>query len=190
MVFSGLFTNLRGHFIGVLGGLALILPLIANAALPREILTIPWGFPVAVVRVDDTLPIGTVISVATLPVNTSLHCPGDIRSGILQWSGGRIYAGLTMDSGVPGIGVRLVEESVASGQPTSLRLEMVKTGAVMDGLIRRLDELPEFHYCQWGNGVPRYLVRERFVLKQALFIRKQPSAVDPTTGRLVTNRVS
>jgi hypothetical protein len=181
---------------GLLAGgglLGLCYTLTAGAALPVQGVVIPFHFRETVVSVDDTVPPGTVLGVAALPATPDMTCPGHETGGVLLGAGDLPWQGGTVDTGVPGVGARVVKDVTLGridGVAATLSLELVKTGPVSDGVIRNISGLPGWYLCPHVRSVPCWLVREDFRLQRPLIIRRVPLVVDPRVGRAPVHRVS
>lgn len=96
--------------------------------------TLYWRYPHARLRVDCTLPAGTVVASVTLPLP-----PGTpAGTGVLETRSGEWRDHVLLDTLLPGLTVRAVldRNGVRRGDdapPAELRLELVRDGAVSDG---------------------------------------------------------
>lgn len=164
--------------------LCLLLSLTAGASPPVREVVIPFHFRERVVTVDDSVPTGTVLGVTPLTVQTSTSCPGYPPGGGLQDPDGSPWPAVMIDTDIPGLGARVVEDDAGAttAMLVALSLELIKTGPVSDGVIRDISGLPEFCLCRATPAGGGTWVREAFHLQRPLYIRRLPLTVDPVTG--------
>lgn len=141
-----------------------------------------FRFRDAVLTVDDSLPTGTVIAVVPLAART-------LPVAVIGRSYSRLTFPLDWDAtwqaiptACPGVGVRLVPlhgedvalpETGALWYRGALRLELVKTGHVVPGLISDLAGLPVWELVQVHDGRRGVRARETLRLLRPLRIRSR-----------------
>ena len=193
-------TDLRGAELGcLLMLLAALCPAIQAGAAeeqagtpPTEVVT-PWHFEDETLDVDEGIPVGAVIAVASLPESGDMvPLRGRIAGGM--WSNRGLRKDYQMArTDLPGVWIRVVPEKrplvtrefglfPALWKSGGYRIELVRTGYISSGIVSRVRDPLEYQVWSVSRGYRHLLLRERLRYDGVLRLRVRAGS----TGQVQT----